>query len=225
MASHVEEDGKTCTTIAGNLKIESDAARDLGGLRHITSIDGDLSILLNKNLRSLKGLDNVRHVGGSLTFCNNAGMPNMKGLHNIARVGADVSICANDDLEDMSGLDSLEVISGDLGISWNMGTRSSLGFESLKFVGGTLAVVWTAFENFDGFNHLEEAGNVVIKDNITLTSIGGLASLRTIKGSFEMSLHELPANNKEKTYCPASPEVAEQMREYCLAYQEILENM
>ncbi|MFP6591312.1 MAG: hypothetical protein VCE12_12400 [Candidatus Latescibacterota bacterium] len=102
--------GDECFSITGDLTIAETDLTHLEGLRHLTSIGGDLRIRFNGVLTSLDALENLSHIGDGLWIRFNDHLPSLQGLDNLTGIRGDRHISFNDELA------SIEALSGLTGI-------------------------------------------------------------------------------------------------------------
>ncbi|HWA72190.1 MAG TPA: hypothetical protein VG937_07650 [Polyangiaceae bacterium] len=139
-----------CDTISGALRIERASLTTLDALANVSTITGALVIRDNPVLENLDGLSRLR-AAGSLEIRNNPALGNIAGLESL-QASRRVSIVENPNLRRLTGLEGLEFLNS-LVLSKN-GLYSTSGLDGLR-----------------------EVGDLVITQNRTLISLGGLGNL------------------------------------------------
>jgi hypothetical protein len=116
---------------------------NLDGLRHISSLGGNLIIWENTSLASLNGFlsHHITSLNGDLIIGENDSLTSLNGLENITRVGYRVDIFSNETLTSLSGLENLTSVDGGLDIKGNSSLTSLTGLENLIGVGGDLVIL------------------------------------------------------------------------------------
>lgn len=104
-------DYPNCTHLESGLWIgfgEMTLITNLDGLSNITSIDRDLIILYNPNLKDLDGLNNLQSIGGDLLLHYNVSLRSLEALSSLTSIGGRISICDSYFLTSLSGLDNID---------------------------------------------------------------------------------------------------------------------
>ncbi|MCK9400648.1 MAG: T9SS type A sorting domain-containing protein [Bacteroidales bacterium] len=104
-------DYPNCIYLEGGLWIgfgEMTLITNLDGLSNITSIDRDLIILYNPNLKDLDGLNNLKSIGGDLELCYNFSLNSLEALSSLTSIGGKIYICDSPFLTSLSGLENID---------------------------------------------------------------------------------------------------------------------
>ncbi len=186
-----------CSVVEGSLWIQNSNLSDLNGLRHLSEVQGDLSIDNNHNLYDLSGLGNLHTVRGTLTISYNNQLGNVDALSNLRTIGEGgsdhhVQIQNNPSLTTIQGLSGVSTITGDLNIDDNDSLYNLSGLEGLQHVGATLSITdndaldnINALSNLDGVGDPVSGGDLYIRSNSALSSIW-LTDLGYVGGSLEI---------------------------------------
>ncbi len=191
----------TCTEITGNVSIWNGNITNLNGLSNITSIGGNLGILMASSLTNVDGLSNLASVGGGLTF-NTTSLTNIDGLSNLESIGEGLFIWSNSALTNINGLSLLTNINQRLSIQvnnnltntdglrniTNVGDRldfannanlTSINLSSLTSVGGGLDIYGNpSLANLDDLSTLTNVGgSIFLNANASLTNVYGLSNI------------------------------------------------
>lgn len=97
-----------CTTIKGNLSIETTALTDVDALYQLESVQGDLTIEGNEYLESVDGLARLDNVWGTITLGENTLLRGLDQLESLWLVG-DVVIVSNMSLTTLAATDATVV--------------------------------------------------------------------------------------------------------------------
>jgi hypothetical protein len=121
-ASSASAQSSICDCYGGypcEIRITSQAELDVLADANCTTIFGDLYIN-SPNLTNINGLESIGIINESLIIQENLLLTDLDGLTNIREVRWDLLIRENDVLESIAGLDNLVKTSGDtIDISWN----------------------------------------------------------------------------------------------------------
>jgi hypothetical protein len=82
--------------------------RNLDGLSNITSVDFDILILYNPNLKDLDGLNNLQSIGGNIYIHYNFSLKSLEALSSLTSIGGSISICDSPFLTSLSGLENID---------------------------------------------------------------------------------------------------------------------
>jgi len=178
----------SCTGIEGDVVINGMNITNLYGLNSITSIGGELAIVINDSLTTLVGLEDLKSVGTNLTIFNNPVLNSLTGLEKLTSVGGSLVVYMNDILPNLIGLDSLEYVGGDIQINTSNALTSLNGVKSLTSIGGGLGL-WEnpILSDLNGLEGLTSIGDGInISNNSSLTTLKGLDN---IKAESILSLH------------------------------------
>jgi hypothetical protein len=176
-----------CTGIEGDVVINGINITNLYGLNAITSIGGELAIVINDSLTTLGGLENLVSVGATLTIFNNPVLNSLTGLEKLNSVGGSLVVYMNDILPSLIGLDSLKDVGGEIQIHTSNALISLNGLKSLTSIGGDLGL----WDNpiLSNLNALE--GLTSVKGSISLTNNNSLTSLKGLDNVKADSIHSL----------------------------------
>ena len=201
--------------IGGDLSVaENRSLQTLSGLRAVESVNGDVTIGHNDALTEL-GLSSLGSIQGELYVGHNPLLTSLNGLEALREIGTDLRILENETLADMSALDDLRSVGRFLHIWTNPSVVALDGMNSLE-VGSSIYVTGAGIVSFDGFNGIEQANadlrleglhsldaltgfrslksvgeSLVIRDNLGLKTIPGLASLESVEVLFIVNNDEL----------------------------------
>ncbi len=81
---------------------------NLHGLSNITSIDGDLLIIRNYNLKNLEGLNNLQSIGGDIWLSYNFSLNSIEALSSLTSIGGQIYINDSPFLQNLSGLENID---------------------------------------------------------------------------------------------------------------------
>ena len=153
------------------VKFSADELNSLEGLRGLTYVGGNMTLLGVSALEDLRGLEALIEVGGNLTIDGNS-LTSFAGLNGLQAVGGNLVIDNNTTSVDMTALSNLEMIGGDLVITFPYAESSLAGLGGLTAIEGSLDV-----SNARGITEFHELTNLRgIGGNIIL---GDKASRRT----------------------------------------------
>jgi len=106
------------TSVGGDLEIiQNEALASVDGLANLTSVGGDMIVQGNQALRSI-GLSSLTSIVGDLVLLLTS-LTDVDGLSNLTSVGGEVRMFANDALTNLDGLSSLISVGGDISITGN----------------------------------------------------------------------------------------------------------
>lgn len=126
------------TAIGSNLEIAESEFECLDFLACLETIDGDLTIFGNENLKSIAGLEAVSTISGNVSISSNA-FETLAGFSALREV-QQLRISRNDQLTSISGFSDLSVIQTTLSIQDNPVLDDISGLNGLKAVGETFVV-------------------------------------------------------------------------------------
>ena len=133
-------------------------------------------------MQDLTGLESLKTVRG-LSILDNPTLVRLRGLDNLTTVSGGVFITRNESLVELAGLESLEVVGEGLIVEENPSLVDVAGLRSLVSI-------------VDAPNVISAGPLLRFSDNASLFTLGGLASLRDVAGTFDVcgnpSLSELP---------------------------------
>lgn len=177
------------TSIEGSLEIGVDqiypfpdgnsSLNDLGGLQHVTSIGGYLSVWGNQALTDLHGLESLTSVGGYLSVWENITLGSLGGLENLTSVEGYLSIYDNDALNSLTGLQGLTTIGGNFVVRGNDALTNLSGLDQVSSIGGGFFVSINALlVSLDGLEGLTAIGGELrVDENSSLSNLEGLRNL------------------------------------------------
>jgi|GEM_PF-4679958 len=157
-------DYPNCTTIDGDLKLQSSEITDLSPLINLTTINGYLWLDACTNLTSLNGLDNVTNTG-SLLIDNLDALENLNGLNSLILCD-DIFIIQNDILNNIDALTNIEsvylsstnnLLVEDIGISQNPFLSSC----DIYSVCGALNIPTTTFAIYDNLTNCNSKDEIL----------------------------------------------------------------
>jgi hypothetical protein len=140
---------------------------------------------------NLPSAPRLERVGGSLTLRN--GILDMSGIGQLKEIGGDLEISSNDQLVTLGGLVNVTSIGGAVRIEDNSVLQSTDPI-SPQSIGGSVTInanpVMSTFAPL--LDSIEQGpgainGDIVISNNAALTTLNGLANVRSIKGVFQVS--------------------------------------
>ena len=109
---NISADLEGCFTLEGDIIISSDFDLDLSALFNIWTLDGDLRIYNNTNLKNLDGLDNIGEVTGNVYIYQNSALESIEGISRLQRVGGNFELHTHPKLESLKGLGNLGTVNG-----------------------------------------------------------------------------------------------------------------
>ncbi|MFD1605711.1 T9SS type A sorting domain-containing protein [Flavobacterium artemisiae] len=198
-----------CTTINGDLILDSDASghiNNLNALNKITKITGNLIVTQhNITVHSLSGLENLTYVGGKI-YIVDTWMDDISPLKSLNYVGGDVEISGNH-IRDFSPLNTLTYIGGSLTLTNDSNYCSATGLKlkvtnipgnlsyyiecindtdasplaSIKTVGGDFNIAHQKITAL-GLNALESVGGIFSIQCPSLNTLDDLTSLKSLGG-------------------------------------------
>ena len=112
---------ESLSTIEGNLMVLINSTlKNLHGLEGLTNIGGELYISYNDVMSDLTGLENLESIGGGIRCWSNYSLIELSALYGLTEVGGQLSIRSNDALSSLNGLDNISPASiSDLDISFH----------------------------------------------------------------------------------------------------------
>lgn len=130
--------GLDSLTKVGSLRLHgNEGLTSLAILSHLESVDHDVVIYSNHDLKSLAGLDRLTHVGGTIQLNgSNSSLTSLQGLASLAAVDGSLLLYAP--LASLTGL-HVKKVGQDLSILGSRAT-SLAGLDELTSVGGTLSI-------------------------------------------------------------------------------------
>lgn len=171
------------THITGNLIIGefqnySSDIEDLKPLRNLTTIDGNLHIINNGELRSTLGLENLSSIGGGLAFVVNSVLEKVEGMQNITTIPGYLEFHDNLELSDLDGINQITSV-GEKVSFFDMPKLKNLDWMSnISSIGDFLSVGYTGITNVDGLSKLRSLGTQLSFQELPyLTNLDGLANL------------------------------------------------
>ncbi|MBC5773845.1 hypothetical protein H8S95_07205 [Pontibacter sp. KCTC 32443] len=191
---------KGYTEINGSLTIGAMSETDitnLQGLKSLTKVSDELSILRNINLASLDGLHNIATVGSRLFVYQNTTLKNLDGLNGLSSVGSlqpdknrrGITIDMNPALLNVDGLANAVLEGGSLFVEEN---ASLVNLDGLGNISGAIVELIISENNdlvsITGLEGITSAsgGWFTISNNPKLTSLAGLENIRTIGGHVKL---------------------------------------
>jgi hypothetical protein len=162
-----------CTSITGNLTINSVGMTDLTGvpsLKNISEIHGNLIIEDSPDgsiLKSLKGLDGLKSVSGDFQITNNSTLSSLD-LGSLQSVGGNLMIATNSSLQKLN-LSSLTTVTGTLAIITNKVLLQLSDLSNLQTV-GVLKVDTNPKLSAIGLMNLHSVSDVAFTNNPALSS-------------------------------------------------------
>jgi hypothetical protein len=182
-----------CTQIGGSVTILGGDIHNLNGLSGITSIGGNLWILVVGSLNNISGLNSLTYIGGSVRIDGALYLTSLSGLSSLEYIGGSLSIGdydGNDNLTDLNGLQNLETIGGGLQIWFNNNLVSLSGLDNLASIGGDIDLYYNyklaSLNGLGGLNAIP--GYFSINNNGPLLNLSGLEALISIGGGLEIAL-------------------------------------
>lgn len=206
---HFAAEYPNCTTINGNLILDSDASThilNLNALSKITKITGNLIVTENNiTVHSFEGLENLTHIGGKL-YVGGTWISDISPLRNLTYVGGDIEIIGNH-IKDFSPLNNITYIGGSLKLSNRQNYCSATGLKlkvtnipgdlsyflecindtnaaplaSIKTVGGDFNISHPKITSL-GLSTLESVGGRFSIQCPSLTTLEDLNSLKSLGG-------------------------------------------
>ncbi len=156
LSSQAEVDAFFCTSVSGDLTIESlFQISDLSGLSGLESVGGDLIIRNINNLTSLSGLEDLESIGGNLVLSFLPGVSDFSALDNLLSVN-------NVTLEFLNGTTDLDVLN------------------SLTSAGNILIRLNSSIETVSGFGSLESANTINVRQNPSLLNLAGFDGVTSL---------------------------------------------
>lgn len=198
-------EGQTC--IVGDLNVLDSDLTTLTGLEALTSVTGALNIRQNSALTSLDGLEGLRGqltslvifdndsltnltaldglgTASSLDVSSNSSLQSLDGLDGLVSISDSIVVARNPALADVDGLAALTAgIAGRLTIKDNATLTSISGLRGIRFVRDGMEIAnnpqLTSLDGLVGLLQLGDygTGDVIISNNIALTSIDGLSNV------------------------------------------------
>ena len=168
-----------CVYIAGNVRVETSARRDLVGLESLRRIEGSLEVAAAPSAGpvSLRGLANLECVSGDLTLGPDWGVGTLRDLRGLDRLRAVRALRVQNlpALEDLQGLSALEEAER-IDVIGCDNLASLAGLDALRVVHGRLRVSHNATLNtLSGVPRLQAVRELVLEDNAALENLQGLS--------------------------------------------------
>ena len=182
-----------CTEIEGELSIVGNSITNLNGLSHITKVF-DLIISNCGQLTNLSGLSSLHTVENNLGIFFNDNLKSLNGLENLETIDGILALYFNSSLESINGLSSIQNINNIL-INTNTALNSLDGLESIKSITDLQIVLNYNLENIEALSNLNSVkGSLIIEDNRTLPSLKGLESIQEIRSDLSISYNDSITN-------------------------------
>ena len=114
---------------------------------------------------------------------------NLSGLNGLNSIEQHLTVYRNDSLLDFTGLNTLNSIGGIFRVGYHEGNGNNElinfnGLENLTSVGVAFEIYFNeSLVDFSGINNIQSVGSLRITGNNSLTSLGGLESLDSIKNT------------------------------------------
>ena len=171
-ADALEKEGRCNYTIAGDLEITRLDVALFEGLNQLSTIDGNLTIHDNDELKNFEGLNNLASVGGDVTIYDNNDLVDIEGLSFLSAIDGHFSVSHNDKLTAVDGLIKLKAVGGNSRIDNNNQLANIDGLFGLATVGGSFTIAFNpSLELIEDLSHLSRVGgDFVIEDNLALTA-------------------------------------------------------
>jgi len=148
---------------------------------NLTSVNGYLTISGNDVLPTISGFLLLKSINGWIRLMQNPQLKSIQGFDALETV-VTFQITSNESLEDINGFSSLASIEEHFDMTLNQSLRTVSGLTSLKSIGKTLWIWYTSIEELTIFSNLENTGEVRFSDNPVLSSLKGLAKLKSTQG-------------------------------------------
>ena len=159
-----------CTTITGDLSIETGNINNLTPLSSLTTITGKLEVR-NTSVSSLQGLHNLTFIGGALRLFGNTALTNVGALSNITSLGGDLEIWSNTSLSNLTGLSNLASVGTFIQMGFNHALTNFNGLQNITSMNGFLLIQnHNNLTGLTGLQNLHGLTSLTIKDNPLLSS-------------------------------------------------------
>ncbi len=177
---------------AGALYIlENHNLRNLDGFSSLTEVNDLISIQYNGGLVGIDGLSSLRSVNGELRIANNPELKSINGLVNLNAVGG-LAIMNNPKLVNVKGLNSVVKVADNLGnpgyftIEGNDALINLQGFSALESTNYFNIVNNRQLSDLDDFVSLRAVSGIYITDNPKLSKINAFANIDSIAGELRI---------------------------------------
>lgn len=172
-----------CTTISGNVIIQSNNITNLNGLSSITSVTGSLRLNNADMLSDISGFSNLTMVGLDVRIINCGLITSLTGLTSLTSVGGDLNIASNPNLTSLDGITSLGSVGGDFILNGNSSLTLLQNSQNTVTVSGNITLNSNdALINLTGLENIQNTGgSLVISNNLLLTNLSGLTGLNSIQ--------------------------------------------
>jgi len=176
----IDQDRAVSITIQDNAALTS-----LGGLADLTRVEGkteipgDFVIRNNAKLVTI-GLSQLTEVTGRLEISDNAALASLDGLTDLATIGGDFTVSGNAKLA-TAKLSRFTTVSGSTRIA-NNAALTTLDVANLEAVRRFEVSDNTALTSFTGVRARQINGDLVIRNNPKLATVGSMFSLDAIAG-------------------------------------------
>jgi len=171
-----------CIEFEGNLLIQGNTISNLAGLSSLTALYGVVEIK-NTQLTNLEDLSAVSTINGALSIEGNPNLISLEGLDHITNLDS-ISIKSNPSLINYLGLRNLETVK-DLIID-DMMTSDLFGFENLESARNIDIKNNQMLTTLEGLGNLENASEIGFSDNESLAKLTGLESLDASQTKFSI---------------------------------------
>jgi hypothetical protein len=183
------------TSVTGGVEVDRSDLGDLAGLECLQEVAGTLDFFDNHLLRDVGGLRNLRTVGGDLAFghCRTSKFDcslESVGLTSLTSVGGALSIVNYSGISDISGLNRLSSVGGLSLQDLDVTTLDALS--NLTAIRGDLYVGLNGqLTDGGGLGRVASIeGSVTIAENRALRTLG-MASLATVGGDFDIQYNPI----------------------------------
>lgn len=180
-----------CTEIQGKLRIAGGNINNLSGLSNLTSVSGDLEILLTGTTVDMSGLQNLTTVGGLLNISGSTlGFTNLDFLNALTSVGA-INITGTTNLVNINGLLNITgPLAGRIWVGNNNNLISLSGLQNITSLGDRLVIInnpliqdLSGLQGLTSVHSLEPnaaISSIIINANNALTSLNGLQNITSL---------------------------------------------
>ena len=141
-ADALDKEGRCNYTIAGDLEITRINRTLFEGLNQLSTVEGNLTIYDNDELKNFEGLNDLASVGGNVAIHDNDELVNLKGLSFLQTIGGHFSVSHNDKLTAVDGLIKLNAVVGNVRIDNNNQLANIDGLFGLTTVGGSFTIAF-----------------------------------------------------------------------------------
>lgn len=187
---------KKLTEVGTDLYIGSTTVENLDALANLKNVGGSIKIQGNLLLTEIDFLNEIAEINSDVVIASNRSLNEISGFRNVTSINGNLEIRNNESLETISGFGQLNSIGGLLRFNSLISVMDFSGFTSLSSIGGDMEINITSIPDLSGFSSMTNiGGSLIIRTNVFLENVDGLASLSFIQGDLVIDNNASALNN------------------------------